>query len=139
MSAEAQGAAGSQQLSLGVDVERLQKQHDIGSDLPADMQKAITEPDLRFFISILHPEKMKIELSFPIVVRLTYQRLKPLMNYLDICSDRSQSHLLKKIFSGQRPRCCCDVQFLCSWGLQQPWTLPNGCAGISAAHTTGGE
>lgn len=36
MSAEAQGAAGSQQLSLGVDVERLQKQHDIASDLPAD-------------------------------------------------------------------------------------------------------
>lgn len=89
MSAEAQGAAGSQQLSLGVDVERLQKQHDIGSDLPADMQKAITEPDLRFFISILHPEKIKIELSFPIGVRLTYQ--------LGKTSDKLFRHLFRQI------------------------------------------
>lgn len=42
MTAEAQGAAGSQQLSLGVDVERLQEQNGSGSDLPTDMQD-ITE------------------------------------------------------------------------------------------------
>lgn len=56
MTAEAQGTAGSQQLSLGVDVERLQEQRDSGSNLPADMQKAIMEPDLRFFISTLHSD-----------------------------------------------------------------------------------
>lgn len=53
MTTEAQGAARSQQLSLGVDGERLQGQRDSGIDLPTDMQKDITEPDLRFFISTL--------------------------------------------------------------------------------------
>lgn len=61
MTAEAQVAAGSQQLSLGVDVERLQEQQDSGSDLPTDMQKDKTEPDLRFFISTLHPPPWKNE------------------------------------------------------------------------------
>lgn len=51
MPAQAQGAAGSQQLPFGADVGRLQEQREDGSDLPAGMQKAITEPDLGFVTS----------------------------------------------------------------------------------------
>lgn len=74
---------------LGVDVERLQEQHNSGSDLPGDMQKDITEPDLRFFTYSLHPEKMKTEVSFPLVVRLMYQWGKS--------SDKVFRHLFRQI------------------------------------------
>lgn len=89
MTAETQGAAGSQQLYLGIDVERVQDQHDSGSDLPIDMQKDITEPNLRLFISTLYPEKMKTELSYPLVVRLMYQWGKS--------SDKVFRHLFRQI------------------------------------------
>lgn len=89
MTAEAQGAAGSQQLSLGVDVERLQEQHDSGSDLPTDMQKDITEPDLRFFISTLDPKKKKTEVYCPLIVRFMYQWGKS--------SDTVFKHLFRQI------------------------------------------
>lgn len=45
MTVEAQGAPGSQQSPFGADMGRLQEQQD-GSDLPAGMKKAITEPHL---------------------------------------------------------------------------------------------
>lgn len=110
-----------------------------GSNLPAGMQKAITELDLGFLTSSPLPwENMNKSLSFPMAVRLAHQ--------LDDSSDKIFRHLFRQITTSpsktsprQRPHHCHDEWFLCAWGLWQPWTLHDGCAGIHPAHTTGDE
>ena len=59
MTAEAQGAAGSQQLPFGADMGRQQEQHDDGSDLPTGMQSQTSG----FSLPALRLEKTQTKVS----------------------------------------------------------------------------
>lgn len=90
MTVEAHSAAGSRQLPFVPGVGRLQEQQDDGSNLLAGVQKAITEPDLRFLTSSPTPwENTNKSVSFPMAVRLTHQ--------LDDSSDKIFRHLFRQI------------------------------------------
>lgn len=117
MTVEAQSAAGSWQLPFGADGETAgaTRQWEWLAHRYAEGHDRDRPQVSHFQPSTLRKHKQKSLFLWLWDLHISW--MTPLIKYLDICSDRSQPHHLKKIYPGQRPHHCCNEQFPRAWGL----------------------